>query len=169
MSFLASALCLGRISLVEPPPEADRRGNVRAGTRWILHGPALIVGSLLFTAPLVLVPFASGGQQRPLMLALLFAARFGTGLGVMILDICGGSIFAALIPDRVRARVNGAYMAVNYGVRPLGSLAGGLLASVIGLRPTLWIVTLGALIGVLWLLPSPLPRLRTLPGTPTPG
>jgi MFS family permease len=132
-------------------------------------GPALIVGSLLFTAPLVLVPLASGGQQRPLTLALLFAARFGTGLGVMILDICGGSIFAALIPDSVRARVNGAYVAVNYGVRPLGSLAGGLLASVIGLRPTLWIVTVGALIGVLWLLPSPLPRLRTLPDTPTPG
>jgi MFS family permease len=227
-SFLASALCLGRISPVEPPPEADPRGNVRAGMRWIRRspvmrasllsgatinffnlafqplfvlyatrslevrpgtlgivlgsgavgsvlgslvtgrlarrlgiGPGCILGSLLFTAPLVLVPLAGG--PRPLVLALLLGARFGSGLGVMVLDICIGSIEAALIPDRLRARVTGAYLAVNYGVRPLGSIFGGLLASVIGLRPTLWIVTAGAVLGVLWLLPAPVSRLRTLP------
>jgi predicted MFS family arabinose efflux permease len=54
-------------------------------------------------------------------------------------------------------------MLVNYGVRPLGALLGGALAGAIGLRPTLWIVTAGAICGVLWLLPSPVPRLRTLP------
>ncbi|MBW3593476.1 MAG: MFS transporter, partial [Actinobacteria bacterium] len=72
-------------------------------------------------------------------------------------------IFAALIPDRLRARVSGAYTAVNYGVRPLGSLVGGALGTAIGLRPTLWIATAGALAGFLWLLPSPIPRLRDLP------
>jgi len=109
----------------------------------------------------VLVPLAGG--PRPLLLALLFGARFGSGLGVMVLDICVGSIFAAMIPDCLRARVTGAYLAINYGVRPLGSLFGGVLGSLIGLRPTLWIVTVGAVIGVLWLLPAPVWRLRTLP------
>ena len=52
---------------------------------------------------------------------------------------------------------------MNNGVRPLGSLAGGSLGAWIGLRPTLWIASLGALLGVLWLLPSPLPRLKELP------
>jgi hypothetical protein len=33
----------------------------------------------------------------------------------------------------------------------------------VGLRPALWTATLGALLGVLWLLPSPIPRLRDLP------
>jgi MFS family permease len=115
----------------------------------------------MFTAPLVLVPLAGG--PRPLLLALLFSARFGSGFGVMVLDICVGSIFAAMIPNRLRARVTGAYLAVNYGVRPLGSVFGGVLAGVIGLRSTLWIVTVGAVIGALWLLPPPVSRLSALP------
>lgn len=123
-------------------------------------GPTFILGCVLFPLPLVLVPLASGPALA--VLAFLLAARFGSGLGVMILDISIGSIFAALIPHHLRARVSGAYMVVNHGVRPLGSLVGGALGSAIGLRPTLWIATLGAIAGVLWLLPSPVPRLRTL-------
>jgi predicted MFS family arabinose efflux permease len=123
-------------------------------------GPTYILGCVLFPLPLVLVPAAAGPMS--LVLAFLFAARFGSGLGVMVLDISIGSIFSALIPDRLRSRVSGAFTVVNYGVRPLGSLAGGLLGSVIGLQPTLWIATVGAVAGFLWLLPSPLPRLRTL-------
>src|SRR6266536_1353197 len=127
-------------------------------------GPAFCLGSVLFPAPFALVPLAGG--PRTLVLALLFGAELGAGFGVMVLDISIGSIFAAVIPDRLRARVMGAYMAVNYGVRPLGSLAGGALGSTVGLRPTLWIAASGGLAGVLWLLPSPVPRLETLPDTP---
>jgi len=54
-------------------------------------------------------------------------------------------------------------MVVNYGVRPLGALAGGALGTWIGLRPTLWIASAAAISGVLWLLPSPLMRMRELP------
>ncbi len=126
-------------------------------------GPAFMLGCVLFPLPLVLVPLAGGPAL--VVLALLFAARFGSGLGVMILDISIGSIFAALTPHHLRARVSGAYTVVNYGIRPLGSLVGGALGSAIGLRPTLWIATLGAVAGVLWLLPSPMPRLRTLDQT----
>ena len=138
-------------------------GSVVTGAigRRIGIGPAFLVGCIVFPAPLVLVPLAEGPQW--LILAFLFLAEFGSGLGVMMLDISAGAIFAALIPDRMRARVSGAYSAVNYGVRPLGALVGGGLGTAIGLRPTLWIATLGALAGVLWLLPSPIPRLRDLP------
>ena len=81
----------------------------------------------------------------------------------MILDISLGTVFAAVVPDPLRARVSGAYMAVNHGVRPLGSLLGGLLGTAIGVRSTLWIATLGAMAGILWLLPSPLARMRRVP------
>jgi MFS family permease len=130
-------------------------------TRRLGLGPAFVLGSLLFPAPLVLVPAAGG--PRWLVLGLLFLAEFGSGFGVMLLDISFGAIKTALVPDRLRARVSGAYMVVNYGVRPLGALAGGLLGSAIGVRPTLWIATIGAILGFLWLLPSPLPALRALP------
>lgn len=138
-------------------------GSIVAGrlSRRIGLGPAFVFGCVLFPAPLVLVPLADG--PHAVVLAMLFAAEFFSGLGVMILDITAGSIFAAQIPERLRARVSGAYGFVNNGVRPLGSVAGGSLGAAIGLRPTLWIATVGALLGVLWLLPSPLPRLRELP------
>ena len=89
--------------------------------------------------------------------------RVRRGLGVMMLDISAGAIAAAVVPARLRSRVSGAYMVVNYGVRPLGALVGGALGSWIGLRETLWIATAGALLGVLWLLPSPILGLRTPP------
>jgi MFS family permease len=138
-------------------------GSIVTGrvARRIGIGPAFAVGSVLFPAPLLLVPLAEGPQW--LVLGCLFFAEFGAGFGVMMLDISLGSIFAAVIPDRLRSRVAGAYTTVNYGVRPLGALAGGALGSWIGLRPTLWIATAGALAGFLWLLPSPVLRLRELP------
>jgi predicted MFS family arabinose efflux permease len=126
-------------------------------------GPAFTLGCLLFPLPLVLVPLAGG--PRWVVLGCLFVAEFFAGFGVMVLDITGGSIKAAIVPDRLRARVSGAYMVVNYGVRPLGAFTGGLLGSEIGLRTTLWIATVGAIAGVLWLLPSPVMRLRELPET----
>ena len=124
-------------------------------------GPAFALGCFLFPAPLVLVPLAGGSHLQ--VLVMLFLAEFGSGLGVMILDITAGAISAALVPEGLRSRVAGAFMVVNYGVRPVGSLAGGALGTWLGLRPALWIATVGAISGVLWLLPSPVMRLRELP------
>ena len=138
-------------------------GSILTGriSRRIGVGPAFVLGCVAFPAPLVLVPLAGGPYW--VVLACLFASEFLSGFGVMILDITGASIKTALIPDRLRARVAGAYMVVNYGVRPLGALVGGALGTWIGLRPTLWIASVAAIAGALWLLPSPLPRLRDLP------
>lgn len=138
-------------------------GSVVTGRigRRIGIGPAFALGCLLFPAPLVLVPLAGGPHW--LVIGCVTAAELCSGFGVMVLDIAGGAIKAAVVPDRLRARVSGAYMLVNYGVRPLGALAGGLLGAEIGVRTTLWIATTGAIAGVLWLLPSPIMKLRELP------
>jgi MFS family permease len=124
-------------------------------------GRAYVLGCVAFPAPLLLVPLAGGPE--PLVIAMLFAAEFLSGVGVMILDINGGSIMYALTPDRLRSRAQGAFNFVNWGIRPLGSLAGGALGAWIGVKPTLWVATFGALTGVLFLLPSPVPGLRELP------
>jgi MFS family permease len=126
-------------------------------------GPAFALGCFVFPAPLVLVPLAGSAGSQMQVLALLFLAEFGSGMGVMILDITGGAITAALVPEGLRSRVSGAFMVVNYGVRPIGAVAGGALGSWLGLRSALWIATVGAMAGVLWLLPSPIMRLRELP------
>jgi MFS family permease len=127
--------------------------TARVGAGW-----AYTAGCLLFTAPLALWPLARGGMVP--VLALLFAAEFVSGFGMMMLDISIGAIFAAVIPDTLRSRVTGAFQAVNYGTRPAGALLGGLLGTVVGLRPALWIAAAGGIAGFFLLLPSPLPGYR---------
>ncbi|MGW6248651.1 MFS transporter [Streptomyces roseolus] len=125
-------------------------------------GGSLVAGFLGFTLPLVLIPAAGG--PLPLVVGVLFAAEFLSCVGVMIVDVAAGSFQMALIPETMRARVMGAFRTLNHGFRPLGALAGGVLGTAVGLRPTLWIATVGGVFAVLWLLPSPLARMRELPG-----
>jgi len=136
-----------------------KRTAARIGAGW-----AYTAGCLLFTGPLVLWPLAHGG--RWLILGMLFAAEFVSGFGVMMLDISIGAIFAAVIPDPLRSRVTGAFQAVNYGIRPIGALLGGLLGATAGLRPALWVATLGGTAGAALVLLTALPRYRLPSGVP---
>jgi MFS family permease len=124
-------------------------------------GPTFIVGCFLFPAPLILVPAAGGPYW--FVLTLLFVSEFLSGVGLMLLDIMAGSIMAGTVPTALRSRVSGAFMVVNYGVRPLGTTLGGILGTLIGVRSTLWIATIGALAGLAFLFPSPIPKLRDVP------
>jgi MFS family permease len=140
-------------------------GAVVAGRigRRIGIGRAYLLGMVVFPAPLILVPAAGG--PKPFVLGILFVSEFLSGLGVMILDINAGAFQTALTPDRLRARSTGAFRFVNYGVRPLGALLGGALGSAMGVRSALWLSSIAALAGILWMLPSPLPKMRDLPET----
>jgi len=108
-----------------------KRLAVRIGT-----GSAYAAGCLLYTAPLVLWPLAHGAM--PLVLAMLFAAEFVSGFGLMVLDITIGVIFAAIIPDTLRSRVTGAFQAVNrdpaarHAARRAAGQRGGTAARVVG-------------------------------------
>jgi hypothetical protein len=124
-------------------------------------GGAFAIGCVLYPLPMLLVPFATGSHAA--VLAFLLGESVGVTFGVMVLDISANAIMLAATPDGLRARMAGAFQLVNYGVRPLGALAGGALGATIGIRPTLLLAVAGALASVLWLLPTPVPRLRELP------
>jgi len=126
-------------------------------------GPAFIIGCFGFPAPLILVPAARGPYW--LVLVFLFVAELLSGIGLMVLDILAGTISAATVPPAVRSRVSGAFQFVNYGVRPVGTALGGALGTTIGVHTTLWIATVGALAGLLFLVPSPIRTLRDVPQT----
>ncbi|HYL40825.1 MAG TPA: MFS transporter [Candidatus Binatus sp.] len=127
-------------------------------------GPAFALGLFLFPAPLILVPL-TGGAPYELAVAALFVCEFVSGLGVMILDINVGSMIMARTPDRIRASSGGASRFINNGIRPIGALMGGALGGLIGVRETLFVASIGALLGLLWLVGTPIPRLRDLPDT----
>ncbi|SCE65596.1 Predicted arabinose efflux permease, MFS family [Micromonospora coriariae] len=123
-------------------------------------GRSIVIGAVVFPAPIALVAVADG----PLWLrtVLVGGAQFISALGVMLFDVNLNTLKAAVIPDALRSRVVGAYSTINYGVRPLGALTGGALGTWLGLRPTLWIAAIGGTMCVLWLLPSPIPAVRSL-------
>ncbi|WP_051835767.1 MFS transporter [Streptomyces sp. NRRL WC-3549] len=128
-------------------------------------GRSIVVGAVLFPAPTAIAAAADG----PLWLraGALAAAQFFSGFGVMLFDVNLNSLQAAVIPDDMRSRVAGAYSTVNYGARPVGAVTGGLLATLVGLRPTLLVAALGGALSVFWLLPSPVPRIRSLASSDT--
>jgi MFS family permease len=127
-------------------------------------GRAYLLGLVLFPAPLILVPLA-GGAPHDVALAALFSAEFLAGIGLMVLDINVGSLIMARTPDRIRSSSGGASRFINYGIRPIGALLGGALGGIIGVRETLFIATIGALLGLLWVVGTPVARLRALPET----
>jgi MFS family permease len=121
-------------------------------------GVAGVVGALLFCAPLTFIPLASGPDW--LKMAVLAAVEFVSSVGVMFYDINVNSIQTAVTPDRMRSRSAGAYATVNYGIRPLGALLGGLMAEWIGIPITLVVAGVGGCLGVLFLWRSPVVRTR---------
>jgi MFS family permease len=123
-------------------------------------GRSVVLGSVLFPAPLILVPIASGSELQ--LGLILGAAEFFSAVGVMIFDVSAASMIFLRTPDRIRSRTVGTFRFVNYGIRPIGALLGGALGTALGLQTALWIGVLGALAGVLWLLLSPIPRLREI-------
>ncbi|MEU3453152.1 MFS transporter [Micromonospora sp. NPDC006766] len=131
------------------------RLSVRIGV-----GRSITIGAVVFPASILLVAVAGGPLWSRAL--LVGGAEFLSGLGVMLFDVNLNALNATVIPDGLRSRVAGAYSAVNYGIRPLGALTGGVLGSWLGLRPTLWIAAIGGTLCVLWLLPSPIPAVRSL-------
>jgi MFS family permease len=124
--------------------------------RWVGIGPALILGMVAFPAPLILIPLAHGPIP-------LFVAELLSALGVMLLDIAAGSLQTAATPHNRLSVVSGFKRTVNYGIRPVGAVLGGALGTVIGVRPALWVAAIGGLLGVLWIVFSPLRTMRELP------
>ena len=121
---------------------------------------ALLLGVVLFTAPLLLIPWASGTLGT--ITVLLGVAELASGAGLMVLDISFGSLSLTLVPDALRGRAAGAFNLLNYGIRPLGALMGGFLPTVLGVRGTLWVATAGACLGAVWLLPALTTRSRRI-------
>jgi hypothetical protein len=65
----------------------------------------------------------------------------------------------SVAPEEMLGRVNAAMQLMTRGVFPLSALAGGFLASAIGIRQTLAIAVAGLAAATLWLIASPLRKL----------
>jgi MFS family permease len=85
------------------------------------------------------------------------------GVGILMNQV---SFRQRLCPDRLLGRMNATMRFVVWGVLPIGALIGGIMGAVFGLRTTLLIGALGQAVAGIWLLASPMRRLRDFPDPP---
>jgi MFS family permease len=137
-------------------------GAVLAGriARRIGTGRVIAIGAVLFSAPYAVVPLAAGPDwSKAAVLALVEAVG---GFGIMLFDINLNALQTAVVHDDLRSRVSGAFSTVNYGIRPLGAVVGGVLGSLVGVGPSLVLAAVGGALSCLWLVGSPIPATRTI-------
>jgi MFS family permease len=157
-----------------------------------LHYSAGLIGVIFMVSNLGFLVAAAGAGRverrlrlgRTIWVSILVAQIGGLGVAFsprdhglpwiilgMVCFAAGGTIYnisqvsyrQAITPHRMLGRMNATMRFMVWGTMPLGSLTGGLLGTVIGLRPTLMIAAVGGLLSVLWVLVAPI---RTLDGVP---
>jgi predicted MFS family arabinose efflux permease len=125
-------------------------------------GPTIICGILLGQLTLLLIPLA-GRFPAPATIATLAAAQVLGGIVNTIANVNQWSLRQAVTPDHLQGRVTASHRFLVYGTPPLGALLGGFFGAAIGLGPAILLCALGALLGPLWLVFSPLRHLREQP------
>jgi MFS family permease len=124
-------------------------------------GPAIITTFIAASAIGVLTPLAQG----PVALATLMVflpQLIGDGLKT-IDGVAEISLVQGITPDHVLGRVNATLDVVAHGVAyPLGAVAAAFAAELIGVRGAIAVAWAGMSLSVLFLVLSPIPRIRTV-------
>ena len=110
----------------------------------------------------LLLPLADKGPR----LAFACAALVFVGCVTAISNVIADSFMQAYVPPGILGRVTSATWAVMLAMMPVGALLAGALATALGVRTALWILTaLIAASGLTFLL-TPMRHLRDLPRRP---
>ncbi len=123
-------------------------------------GPALIWTAVGASVLGILTPLAQG----PLLVVtvmVLIPQLVGDGLQT-IEGVAELSLIQGLSPDRILGRVNATLEVFSHGIAyPIGALAAAGVAEVIGVRGGIALGWAGMAVSILFLVFSPIPRIRT--------
>lgn len=128
----------------------------RLGVGRTLIGGLCVSGTATFFIPL------AGGPLALIVVLLVGQQLLGDGAAT-IYEINLVSLVQSITPDRFQGRVNGSIRLMEWGAMLAGTFIGGVLGQAAGLRPVLLVAASGWLLSGVWLLFSPVRRLRELP------
>ena len=123
-------------------------------------GPTTIAVAILQAPAFLAVALAPEGNDA---LPFLIVSQLMLGFTLVTYNIVQVSYRQAICPARLQGRMNSAMRFIVWGTIPLGTLAGGALATWVGLRETIAIGALGSGLSFLWILLSPQRYLREMP------
>ncbi|MER5640059.1 MFS transporter [Kitasatospora sp. NPDC002227] len=136
-------------------------GGVFAGRLARRIGSARIiwVSILVFGAPQVVMAAAWQGWG-----VLLFPLGWGIAyFAGMVYNVAQVSYRQSVTPPELMGRMNAAVRWIVWGTLPLGNLIGGVLGTLVGVRPVLWVAAVGSWAAGWFVFCSPLRRLRDVP------
>ena len=85
------------------------------------------------------------------------------GFGAVVYNIQQVSLRQAICPPRLQGRMNPSMRFLVWGTIPLGSLTGGAIAAVAGLREALFVGAIGGFASILPIALSPSRKFREFP------
>jgi predicted MFS family arabinose efflux permease len=122
-------------------------------------GRAIIGGWMVEGLARLLIPVAAG----PAAVLILIMAQIFMGATGTVANIHQWTLRQNAFPDHLQARITASHRFIVYGASAIGALLGGLLATWLGLHTALLVCAVGALLGPLYALFSPLRNLRAQP------
>lgn len=126
----------------------------RAGSARIIW-----VSMTVFAPCALLIPLTSPGPG----LLCYAAGLFMTSFGIIVYNVNHASFRQLLCPPRLLGRMNATMRFIVWGTLPLGGLLGGTLGTWLGNRNALWAAAASTALSPIWLLASPLRRMRDIP------
>jgi MFS family permease len=124
-------------------------------------GRTILIPIMISCVALLTYPLAP--RSFPLPVLMLGNALFG--FGAVTYNITQVSLRQAITPERLQGRMNAAMRWIVWGTIPLGTMAGGAIATVSTLRTALWVGAIGSLFTF---LPIALTSVRSIAELPEP-
>jgi MFS family permease len=121
-------------------------------------GPTLIGTGTLGAIGALVIPIAGSLPADAVVMLLAAEALISFILPIGNINLL--SLRQAITPDDLQGRVNATARFLAAAGMPAGALVGGTLGEQIGLRPTLFAASFGILLGVAWLVFSPVRSLH---------
>lgn len=120
-------------------------------------GAALIGSFGLYRLATLFVPLAGGPWW--LVLLLVGGSQVFDAASI-VFDIHARTLVQRITPDEFLGRVNASMRVVNWGAMLTGTIVGGVLAELVGVRETMWVGAVGAIFATYWLIASPIRGLQ---------
>ncbi len=139
------ALAIGNLGTLASALTARRIGD-RLGA-----GRTIVLAACLFGPGTLVIALAPQAYALP----SIVVAMWILGFGGILYNVTAISLIQAITPDRLLGRANASRRFVVWGVVPFGGFAGGGLATLIGLRETIFVGAVGGVFAVIPILLSP--------------
>ena len=122
-------------------------------------GHAIIAGAILSGIGELANPLLTPANAAVL---IVLGGAF-VSAGATLYNVSQVSMRQAICPPRLQARMNASVRFMVWGTQPLGAVAGGLVATVVGLRATLVVAAIGTFLAIGFVLT---PRIRGIKEIP---